>query len=509
MNQASKESSCSKLAEKIIKIIENIPSDSLINVDFASNGDIRLISNGQKWIIVSNLEVYQHRLAIDRKRPSDVSSFVEIKKNHYILDNSNVTYVKLESNERGFLDEYINNNQQRSIELNNKVELQEYFEDFDKNYQSSDYGVCLTPEKYNDFINFVKRQIDVILHVYPKQYYHIKVSIKNESLILYFAEDESGSHSFRLSFTGSKENFKTKHDSKINYSYRAIYLKMHQVVKFIKNRLGISKLKNYSVSFDSKDEVLKYLEELPNDVKIPISTNSIETIYNSSAAYGLIGASTTLMSILYNITNSSNKITNATSTALIKSVQQNNTLNDYDEPAYIAGALAALSSCFIFAGFMFYKCYFQRKKNSNDNLDIGMTELAVSNTRQMQSSSNVSVLIQEEDQTSTTSEVQPTSNKESSRSTTPLSPTTNDQGSGAYSTSSEWSTTSSPKSRSSSTPTGNEQQRLSSQGTTTESSEKLSTSAESLRSNLEKAVVESSRKPEKKLQSVYLNTCQC
>lgn len=123
MNEIDKQDLCSKLAKKVIEIADNILSSNKIDVNFSSNGDIRLMSGGQKWIIVSNKEAYQNRLAIDRKRPSNVSSFIEVNKSYYKLSNQNVIYVGLKNSEWKFLNKYISDTQKGSIKFDDKVEL--------------------------------------------------------------------------------------------------------------------------------------------------------------------------------------------------------------------------------------------------------------------------------------------------------------------------------------------------------------------------------------------------
>ncbi|GHM58678.1 MAG: hypothetical protein sL5_07710 [Candidatus Mesenet longicola] len=511
MEGVNKESLCSKLAKKIIDISEGISSDTEISIGFASNRDIRLTSSGQKWIIVSDSTVYHHKLTVDRKRPSNVSTFVEVNRNNYILDNSNVTYVKLERDEQEFLSGYINSSQERSVKFDNKTKLREYFEAFDKSYKNSDYSTCFAPEEYNDFVDFVKEAINTTLQKDPKQYHHIRVRIRDKSLTLCFSEDKSGSCSTMLLFTSieTKENC-------------FIYPKMSQVLKFMKNRLVVSKLKNHVQLFDSKDEFLKYLEELPYLRKIPNYNKPIVTTEStySSNAIGLMGLSTTLAPLLYNITTSSNKLASTTNTALNNSIQQDiihNTPNDYDGSSYklIYIVTAIFSALALFAvGLVCYKCSFQRKQNQNNNPDASVTgtkQLENSNEQQAKSSYSIHISIREESQVSTGSIEQLTSDGESALSITStgnrshLSPTTDDQENGMRSTSSEQSITSSTGSSSSQASTGNEQQP---QEITTEGSER--SQAESLKSSLEEVrVVESNQKPEPKPRSIYLDVCQC
>lgn len=365
--------------------------------------------------------------------------------------------------------------------------------------------MCLTPKEYNDFVIHVKELINDSLREHPKQYHHIKVSIRSKLLTVRFAEDESGPYVHGVSFTGSKDSTK-KSDFKVESSYRYVYPKMYQVIRFIKDRLGVSRSDDYNKLFNSKDEVFKYFEELPHNEEIPHYNESINTTENTGnnyTVYGLAGLSTTLLPVLHNITTSGSGLI---STAKVEdSIQQNNTLDESsNESIYITTAVIFSAFIFLIVGFVSYKCCSQRKRNLNNNPSLSV--IATDQVEQNLGETNVS--IQEGNQISIASEVQLISGEESRRSITQagdeqsLSSATGDQES---ETSSQRSITSSTGSRSSLVSTGSKQQQLSSQEITAESSED---SAESSKSSLEEVkVVESNQKP--KPRSIYLNVCQC
>ncbi|XGA09004.1 MAG: hypothetical protein U0X86_001366 [Wolbachia endosymbiont of Xenopsylla cheopis] len=516
MNEIDEQDLCSNFVKNIMgTVVEEVPSDKKITMDFLSSERIRFRAASQEWLI--NLScAMQLRKKRATKRSSDISDSAIVN-----TSNINSTEIKigLDYREMTFLNEYMSkdHSEGKSKEFENKEELQEYIEGFELKY--GELSNCdFTDEDYKDFIETAKGIISSFVGKNSEEYGRIKIVIEEKTLSLCFLklEKDSCENTRQLIFYSFGELMGDYADAdKPNFRNFVSDYNADKTISYIREILWIPDSRIHTKYVNNVDEALEYLEELPFDETISQYYNEIinttesyhnNTTTNNSYICGLTGILAPIIPtfMLLHDTTATNKLIDTTNTSS----------DDYDKSIYIAGTLSALVSGCIFIGFMYYRYYFQRKQDQNNSPNVsetGTEQLENSNEQQAKSSDSIHISIREESQVSTGSIEQLTSDGESALSITStgnrshLSPTTDDQENGMRSTSSEQSITSSTGSSSSQASTGNEQQP---QEITTEGSER--SQAESLKSSLEEVrVVESNQKPEPKPRSIYLDVCQC
>ncbi|WP_339046151.1 hypothetical protein [Candidatus Mesenet endosymbiont of Agriotes lineatus] len=518
MNEIDEQDLCSNFAKNIIgTVVEKVPSDEKITVDFLPGEGIRFRAASQEWLINLSCAV-QLRRKRAIKRSSDISDSAIVN-----TSNINSTKIKigLDYREMTFLNEYMNkhHSEGKSQEFKNKEELQEYIEDFEFEYKGNKLSNCdFTDEDYKDFVETAKGIISSFVGKNAREYDRIKIVIEEEALSLCFLKPGQNSceNTKQLIFYSFGELRRGYADAdKPNFRNFVSDYNADKAISHIRETLLIPDSQSHTKYVSNVDEALEYLEELPFDETVSQYYNKIvnttesyhnNTITNNSYICGLTGILAPIIPtfMLLHDTTAANELIDIANTAS----------DDHDKPAYIVGTLSALIGSVVFIGFMFYKYYFQKKQDPNKNPNASVTgtkQLKNFNEKQAESSDDIHISIQEESQIPVESAEQSIANAGSALSITStgsrshLSPTTDDQESRMRSTSSEQSITSSTRSSSSQASIGSEQQP---QEIITEGSER--SQAESLKSSLEEVrVVENSEKPKPKPHNVYLSVCQC